>query len=74
MCEPEAAVRILKHDQYKLLTTMMPCTIAVYDKSNGKTYISYMNLDMLGLMYGGEIKKIAGELAPQMKKMVTISK
>ena len=74
MCEPEAAVKILKHDQYKVLTTMMPCTIAVYDKSDGKTYISYMNLEMLGLMYGGEIAKIADDLAPQMKKMVTLSK
>jgi len=74
MCEPEAAVRMLKHDQYKLLTTMMPCTIAVYEKSNGKTYISMMNMEILGLMYGGEIAEIAKELAPQMKKMVTLSK
>jgi len=74
MCEPHAAVKMLKHDEFKLLTTMMPCTIAVYEKSNGKTYISMMNMDMLGLMYGGEIAEIAKELAPQMKKMVTLSK
>ena len=74
MCEPEAAVRMLKHDEYKLLTTMMPCTIAVYEKSNGKTYISMMNMEILGLMYGGEVAEIANELAPQMKKMVTLSK
>ena len=74
MCEPEAAVRMLKHDEYKLLTTMMPCTIAVYEKSNGKTYISMMNMEILGLMYGGEVAEIAKELAPQMKKMVTMSK
>jgi uncharacterized protein (DUF302 family) len=74
MCEPEAAVKMLKHDEYKILTTMMPCTIAVYEKSNGKTYISMMNMEILGLMYGGEIAEIAKELAPQMKKMVTLSK
>jgi len=74
MCEPYAAVKMLKHDEYKLLTTMMPCTIAVYEKSNGKTYISMMNMEILGLMYGGEIAEIAKELAPQMKKMVTLSK
>ena len=74
MCEPEAAVRMLKHDEYKLLTTMMPCTIAVYEKSDGKVYISLMNMEILGMMYGGEIAEIAKELAPQMKKMVTLSK
>jgi uncharacterized protein (DUF302 family) len=74
MCEPAAAVKMLVHDEYKLLTTMMPCTIAVYQKSDGKTYISMMNMRMLGLMYGGVIGEISNELAPQMDKMVDLSK
>lgn len=74
MCEPFAAVKMLKHDKYKQLTAMMPCTIAVYEKSDGKTYISMMNMNMLGLMYGGELAEIASELAPQMSKMVDLSK
>jgi hypothetical protein len=31
-------------------------------------------MEILGMMYGGEIAEIAKELAPQMKKMVTLSK
>ncbi|MEE9446644.1 MAG: DUF302 domain-containing protein, partial [Arenicellales bacterium] len=30
ICEPQAAVDILKHDRYKHLAVMMPCTIAIY--------------------------------------------
>lgn len=74
MCEPFAAVKILKHDEYKVLTAMMPCTIAVYEKSDGKTYISIMNMRMLKLMYGGVMGEIADELAPQMDKMIDLSK
>jgi uncharacterized protein (DUF302 family) len=74
MCEPEAAAKMLVHDEYKLLTTMMPCTIAVYEKSDGKTYISLMNMEMLGLIYGGLIADIADELAPQMMEMVNLEK
>ena len=74
MCEPFAAVRMLKHDKYKLLTTMMPCTIAVYEKSDGKVYISMMNIEMLGMMYGGELVEIAKELSPQMAKMIDLTK
>lgn len=74
MCEPAAAAKMLVHDEYKLLTTMMPCTIAVYEKSNGKTYISLMNMEMLGMIYGDLIKEIADELAPQMMGMVDLSK
>ena len=72
MCEPKAAAKIPIHDEYKLLTTMMPCTIAVYNKSDGKTYISVMNMEMLGMIYGGEIKEIADELGPQMMEMVQL--
>ena len=72
MCEPEAAAKMLVHDEYKLLTTMMPCTISVYEKSNGKTYISIMNMEMLGMIYGGVIAEIAAELAPQMMEMIKL--
>jgi len=70
MCEPFAAAKLLVKDEYKQLTAMMPCTIAVYVKSDGKTYISMMNLDAMGMMYGGDVKEMAEELAPQMAEML----
>ena len=70
MCEPNAAVELLLQDEYKMLTAMMPCTIAVYEKSDGKTYVSMMNLDLMGKMYGGDVEKMAVKLAPQMEAML----
>ncbi|MCB1792091.1 MAG: DUF302 domain-containing protein [Gammaproteobacteria bacterium] len=71
MCEPFAAAELLVKDEYKMLTAMMPCTIAVYVKSDGKTYIAMMNLEAMGNMFGGDVKKMSDELAPQMAKMLT---
>jgi len=71
MCEPFAAAKLLVKDEYKQLAAMMPCTIAVYVKSDGKTYISMMNLDVMGMMYGGDVKVMAEELAPQMAQMLS---
>lgn len=71
MCEPNAAVELLLKDEYKMLTAMMPCTIAVYVKSDGKTYVSMMNLDLMGKMYGGDVETMAVKLAPQMEQMLT---
>jgi len=71
MCEPHAAVELLIQDRYKMLTAMMPCTIAVYEKSDGKTYVSMMNLDLMGKMYGGDVATMATKLAPQMDQMLT---
>ena len=56
-------------DEYKMLTAMMPCTIAVYQKSDGKTYISMMNLEAMGQMYGGDVLEMTKELGPQMQQM-----
>lgn len=72
MCEPQAAADILIHDELKRLAVMMPCTIAVYEKSDGKTYISIMNMTILGTLFGDVVKEITTELAPQMEKMVTL--
>lgn len=70
MCEPFAAVELLVQDRYKHLAAMMPCTIAVYVKSDGKTYVSMMNLDMMGQLYGGDVAGMAQELGPQMDAMI----
>jgi uncharacterized protein (DUF302 family) len=70
MCEPFAAAKLLVKDEYKQLTAMMPCTIAVYVKSDGKTYIAMMNLDAMGQMYGGDVLEMTQELAPQMEQML----
>ena len=72
MCEPQAAADILIHDELKQLSVMMPCKYAVYQKSDGKTYISIMNMNLLGTAFGDVVKGITTELAPQMTKMVTL--
>ncbi|MGB0722091.1 MAG: DUF302 domain-containing protein [Gammaproteobacteria bacterium] len=73
MCEPQAAAELLVKDQYKMLTAMMPCTIAVYEKSDGKTWVSMMNLKLMGEMYGGDVAQMASELAPQMEQMLKLA-
>ena len=73
MCEPKAAADILIHDELKQIAVMMPCSIAFYEKSDGKTYISIMNMELLGSVFGDTIKGITSKLAPQMEKMVTLS-
>lgn len=72
MCEPWEAVKLLKHDKYKKFLSMMPCSFAVYEKSDGKVYVSSMNIQMLGQMYKGqkEVEDLVNKLGPQMVKMV----
>lgn len=72
MCEPWEAVKLLKHDKYKKFFAMMPCSFAVYKKSDGKVYASALNIQMMGQMYKGEkpIEDLVNKLGPQMVKMM----
>ena len=53
-----------------MLTAIMPCNIAVYEKSDGKTYVSMMNLGLMGKMFGGDVETMEVKLAPQMEQML----
>jgi uncharacterized protein (DUF302 family) len=44
LCNPEYAVGILTGDEERIFSNMMPCRVSVYMKSDGKTYISRVNI------------------------------
>jgi uncharacterized protein (DUF302 family) len=60
ICHPDHAETVLKDDDARFLAVMMPCSIAVYEKTDGKTYISTMNSGMMGRMFGGTAAKVMG--------------
>jgi uncharacterized protein (DUF302 family) len=72
MCEPVAGANLMKHDQYKKFLSMMPCTVAVYEKADGKVYLSMMNIQMMADVYQGEkpIQEMVDKLGPQMEQML----
>ncbi len=59
LCKPNHAFALLQNDAYKHLSVMMPCATSFYQKRNGKTYVAYLNVEMIATMYGGEIAEIA---------------
>ena len=43
ICNPGLAFRILSKDELRDASSMLPCRISVYEKSDGLTYISRLN-------------------------------
>ena len=43
LCNPKIAANILTDSDTRLYSSMLPCRISVYDKADGKTYVSLMN-------------------------------
>ena len=59
-CKPQYATEVLNAPSSQKLAVMMPCTIAVYEKTDGKTYLASMNMKLMGKMFGGKVAKIMG--------------
>jgi uncharacterized protein (DUF302 family) len=66
LCKPEYAYEVVRNDEERIASTMLPCRVAIYEKSDGKTYVSLMNMNLMGqLMNGtlpGMMKKASGEI------------
>jgi uncharacterized protein (DUF302 family) len=54
LCNPNHAFEILSKDEYRNVSSMLPCRISVYEKSDGKTYLSRMNSPAFAGMIGGD--------------------
>ena len=57
LCHPDHAEQILKESEERIVSSMMPCRIAIYEKADGKVYISRMNSSLMASTMGGVIKK-----------------
>ncbi|MCW9013772.1 MAG: DUF302 domain-containing protein [Gammaproteobacteria bacterium] len=51
-CSTKYSAPMLKDDDSRILSILMPCTITVYKKDDGKTYIGLMNSGLMGKMFG----------------------
>ena len=58
LCMPDYAYRLLSDDTLRIYSNMMPCRISVYEKTDGKTYISRLNSAMLASRTGGVIQEV----------------
>jgi len=56
ICKPEYSGQMLELNDERIISIMMPCRISVYEKEDGKTYITLINT---GNMTNGMTVKIA---------------
>ena len=69
-CSTKYSGPIIKDDNSRILSILMPCTITVYKKDDGKTYIGLMNSGLMGRMFGPLVGEIMGEVAKDQSQFV----
>jgi uncharacterized protein (DUF302 family) len=70
LCNPHYAYRILSDDEDKVVSTMMPLGIGVYETKDGKVYLSDMNIGLMGRMFGGTIAEVMGDASSDISGIV----
>lgn len=58
LCEPHYAAALLRNDADKRISAMMPCTISVYEKSDGRVYVAAVNMSLVGRLFGGDAAEV----------------
>ncbi len=71
LCHGNYAFNILQKEKNRFVTAIMPCNIAVWEGDDNNTYISEMNIPLMGRLFGGDISKIMVKgVAPEEKRML----
>ncbi|WP_296703868.1 DUF302 domain-containing protein [Thiocapsa sp. UBA6158] len=65
LCSPELASRMFAHDDSKFVSVMAPCSISVYEKSDGRTYLAAMDMALMSKLMGGEVGPVLAEIADE---------
>jgi len=60
LCQAQHAGKILTDDGARFVSVMMPCTISVYEKSDGSVWMGSMNPGVMGRVFGGVISEVMG--------------
>jgi uncharacterized protein (DUF302 family) len=72
LCQAQHASKILNDDDARIVSVMMPCTVSVYVKEDGKAYVGFMNAGLLGKAFGGVVATVmGGDVAADQKKFLT---
>ncbi len=68
LCKPEYAQNVLTTDRY--VSTLMPCTIAVWEDDDGRVFLSRLNMSLLAKTFGGNIAQVMGHRVAQDERAI----
>jgi uncharacterized protein (DUF302 family) len=69
-CSTRYSAPILKDDNLRILSILMPCKVSVYKKEDGKVYIGIMNAGLIGRLFGSKVGDIMQNVAADQAKFL----
>ena len=70
LCSGQYSYEILREDDERIVTPMMPCRISIYEKSDGNTYIGRMNSGLVARLFGGIINDVMQKATAESEELL----
>lgn len=70
-CNPNLAYKILSLDEQRIYSNMLPCRVSIFEKTDGKTYISRMNIDLFAKQISGLASEVMSEAFHTVEKIIS---
>ncbi len=71
LCHPAHAAKILKEDDARMVSSFMPCRVAVYQKADGSVIISRMNSSLMSRIFPNAISEVMGNATAEVEDIIT---
>ncbi len=71
LCNPKHAIHILQGDEERVVSSMMPCRVAVYVKDDGKTYLSRMNSKLMSKGMNKNVRMTMKSAFEEMEEIIS---
>jgi len=72
ICKPKYSGQMLELNDERIISVMMPCRISVYDKEDGKTYVSLINAGVMAESLPANIAKVMKEASDETFDIVKV--
>lgn len=70
LCSSKYSAEILKLDDERIVSPLMPCRVAIYEKNDGVTYIGRMNSELMARPFGGVINSVMKKAAVETEVVI----
>jgi uncharacterized protein (DUF302 family) len=71
ICQPHHAHTILREDDNKFISAIMPCRVGVYENQQGDVYVAEMNMGLVSKLFGPTIRQVMGQVATEEHEMMS---
>lgn len=71
LCNANIAYKLLNNDDTRIAQTMLPCRVAIYEKSDGKTYVAWSNYSEAGKELNDGATSVFKEISRGIKNLTS---